>query len=256
MLMVTKTAPNSCGLWRIPDSAFLPTLLRKFRIRSCHNRCRQRGCSLQPRPCPCPCRRPYCRSRSAAGCRSRRNVAAVRRFVVVAFGTRRWVVERAVRAVVSRTSAAWTFAVSRWLGQAVGRVWCLTVRAMRRDGCVARRRVSVACFLHAISTPFICGEISGDIPCIARSSARSSRNLLRVRLPQSPLFTRLALAKSQPLCRAEESTSICMDPWKLWGNGMGDCVPGVETAPKLETESGESSAERLRLQLMLFGRVG
>jgi hypothetical protein len=46
-----------------------------------------------------------------------------------------------------------------------------------------------------------------------------------------------------------------MDPWKFGGNGMGDCVPGVETAPKLETESGESSAERLRLQLILYDRV-
>ena len=31
---------------------------------------------------------------------------------------------------------------------------------------------------------------------------------------------------------------------------MGDCASGVETAPKLEMESGESSAERLRLEPM------
>lgn len=31
---------------------------------------------------------------------------------------------------------------------------------------------------------------------------------------------------------------------------MGDCASGVETAPKLEMESGESSEEYLRLRPM------
>jgi hypothetical protein len=51
---------------------------------------------------------------SATGCRSRRNVAAVRRFAAVVFGTRRWTVEQAVRVVASRTNAEWTFAASKW----------------------------------------------------------------------------------------------------------------------------------------------
>jgi hypothetical protein len=85
---------------------------------------------------------------------------------------------------------------------------------------------------------------------MARSSGRLSRTRLRVRLPQSLLLTRLALAKSQPLCRGV--VSISMTPSKLFGNGVGDCASGVETAPKLEMERGESSTFRLRLKPMFM----
>ena len=96
------------------------------------------------------------------------------------------------------------------------------------------------------------GECSLEIiPCIARSSGLLSRTRLRVRFPQSLLLTRLALIKSQPLDLefVYVSVSIILS-WPL-KNDMGDGISGVETAPKLEMESGESSEECLSLTPMV-----
>jgi hypothetical protein len=82
---------------------------------------------------------------------------------------------------------------------------------------------------------------------MVRSSGRPSRCRLRVRLPQSLLFVRLALVKSQPLGRDGLCVSRSMVLLQCWGNGAGDCASGVEIVP---TENGEAS-ESLRLRPMI-----
>jgi hypothetical protein len=120
-----------------------------------------------------------------------------------------------------------------------------------RGGRVARRRACSVCFLGSISKSASYTDHQDSIPCIARSSGRLSRTRLRVRLPQSLLLTRLALAKSQPFGREVVCASMAMVPSYPLEKCIGDCDSGVATAPKLEMERGESSAARLRLKPML-----
>ena len=57
--------------------------------------------------------------------------------------------------------------------------------------------------------------------------------------------------KSHTAGRDAVSTSMFAAWLKCTENGVGDCSSGVDaTPPKLETERGESSAERLRLKPM------
>jgi hypothetical protein len=83
---------------------------------------------------------------------------------------------------------------------------------------------------------------------MARSSGRLSRTRLRVRFPQSLDFVRCARVKSHPLLRGRGSVSISMSiaPTMPCGHCVGDSASGVETAPKLEMETGDSSSMCLR----------
>lgn len=45
--------------------------------------------------------------------------------------------------------------------------------------------------------------------------------------------------------------SVSIAPSQPWGKGDGDGASGVETAPKLEMERGESPKEHLRLMAMI-----
>jgi hypothetical protein len=114
--------------------------------------------------------------------------------------------------------------------------------------CAANNLFTV--FSELISYRSFCNGEGSCIPCIVRSSGRPSRCRLRVRLPQSLLLVRLALAKSQPLGRGGASVSRSIVLLQCWGNGAGDCASGVEMVPKLETENGEAS-ESLRLRPMI-----
>ena len=124
--------------------------------------------------------------------------------------------------------------------------------ARRGDVAAGRGRVCGLCFLLFVSTCFY-RSVSGRkgrelVPCITRSSGRLSRTRLRVRFPQSLDFTRCARAKSQPLLRGKDSVSISMSivPSMPCGHRVGDSASGVETAPKLKIETGDSSSMCLR----------
>ena len=82
---------------------------------------------------------------------------------------------------------------------------------------------------------------------MTRSSGRLSRCRLRVRIPQSPLFTLPRFEKSHPVPLLM-GASISMVLLKPFGVGVGDCASGVAQLLKLETETGDSSTERLRLK--------
>ena len=176
----------------------------------------RKDCALQHHPYRCPCLHSCCRLCSAGASRSRRIAAVGARLGGVA---RRWA-GRVAQEAVSRRNVVLTSALaSRVLVWVAGSAGVRMERERRQGGCAVRRRVFVKLSLRRVGTYLLGSNASDDIPCIERSSGRLSRNLLRVRLPQSLLFTRLALAKSQPLCREHASTSICIESW---GNGMGD----------------------------------
>ena len=83
------------------------------------------------------------------------------------------------------------------------------------------------------------------IPCMTRSSGRLSRTLLRVRMPQSPLFTLPRFEKSHPLPLLMGASISIAFPL---GIGTGDCASGVAKRPKLEMDTGDWSTDRLRLK--------
>lgn len=61
--------------------------------------------------------------------------------------------------------------------------------------------------------------------------------------------------KSHGLGRNDTSLSRSIELSNPFGKGVGDCASGVETAPKLDMERGESSTERLRLRAMMMSLV-
>jgi hypothetical protein len=76
-----------------------------------------------------------------------------------------------------------------------------------------------------------------------------SRTLLRVRWIQSPLFTLPKFEKSHPIPRLIGASISIAYPLAI---GVGDCASGVAKLPKLQADTGDSSTDRLRLQLMVM----
>ena len=105
----------------------------------------------------------------------------------------------------------------------------------------------------------VVGKVEEHVRCTATSSGLLSRNRFRVLLPMSLASTRvtgspqLLFPKSKlnlpvgPDVDADMLSRSMAIPWS--GNGVGESESGVETKPpKLESEMGESSDERLRLK--------
>lgn len=89
--------------------------------------------------------------------------------------------------------------------QRVGGNWgCVGVLPLREEELV----YCVFCARCQYDLNRAMGRQGAIIPWMARSSGRLSRTRLRVRLPQSLLFTRWAREKSQPLVRGEASVSM------------------------------------------------
>jgi hypothetical protein len=74
--------------------------------------------------------------------------------VVAGTGLRKWAA-RAGRGVVSRKNAVSTFGAWRLLASTAERASRRMVRAMRRGGCVVRRRASAMCFLEMVSIGYL-----------------------------------------------------------------------------------------------------
>lgn len=112
-------------------------------------------------------------------------------------------------------------------------------------GCLRCAEKSLFMVVSILVSTFPPCKVRKCVPCMTRSSGRLSRTLLRVRMPQSPLFILPRFEKSHPVPLLMGASIFTENPL---APGKGDCVSGVARLPKLLTESGDSSADRLRLK--------